>query len=1716
MAVGPIPIKSLSVVLSANASGLTSTLRGAATQVTAFERQVTTSAATVGRLGTAATTATAPLTRLGAAATTTAAAMARLDAASATAAAAMGRLDGASAASAAGLARMSTGATAAATAATRLEASSTVAASSVARLDATAAGLAQVGAAATPMTRLSTATTGTATAVTRLGPASAEAAVGVERLGATAAAAAPAVATLRTASATAATALTRLSTAATVSTAAVERLGAAGVVGAAGAARLGAGAASAAAGAAQAGAASAGAAATVGRLGQAASAAGGPAGRLGQAASQGALAVSALGNSARNAATGGVLAVGVALAAAAIGAVKFQASMLNVASIDQQVAANFGAVSESVLNLSKTVPQSANTLAQGLYNIASSGFYGADAMHVLETSAVAASAGLTDTDTASKAIVASLNAYHLSASEAGRVSDALFSTVNYGVISFEALTGTVAHSVGNAARANISIEELGSALATMTLSGMSASEAGISLNNMIAKLIKPSEALSAASVKLGINLTQDLANPAIGLHGVMEKLRIASDGNVATLLRWFPEIRAARGAMALFVGDGATYSRVIGEMGDQQKTAGETARVFAVQAQSVQHQLEMLGNQIAVTGIELGMKMLPYLEQAVTGLMQFGASVKDVGGQLGGAIAPGVGALKDALGSVAQVAGNLHMGELAKDLANLGVGAVVTGFNALAAVLGTTTGFLASNTVAVEALVAAWLLFNSASIIRGIQLIAVTIASTLMNAVVAAIAAVDTLIARMTIMGAGNVWRGLAQSALYYGGTLAVVTAGVGLVVNELSRMQQAKNEIKANKVAIADILGTVTPAEVQKVTVEIEKLGTAAEKNLSQKFTEAGTKLAGMAAKAQDSLDAVNKKLTNNPLDGDFWARTFKIWENPSRDARKYEQILDDINAAQQRLAGASTTAFDTIEGNVYVLSQTLGISEGAVRSMADRMNLDLSGSLSNASNGTLGLITVMTAAKDKFIDAAPATATTAAALNAFSFDAKSAENALSGLTETYDLFTGRVVNGAISANELRIQMLNLASGELLATDATGKHTASLDGSTVAGLQNQNMILGLVQQIQKNAQEQFNATVATQGMDAATGTYTSTLNAGIEALRMAALQSGMTAGQFDVLAAAINLTPDTKEIKVSAPGAVQATNEINRARLELMLLPNEKKIIITTVAQTYGLSAEEYTAQKNHYAGSPAAAHYATGGQISGPGGPTSDSIPIMASNGEWIINAGSAQKYGRNALAAINTGRARIIVPKGYASGGPVQAARARTAVPAGAAGSGTTGAIAQIASGATTLADVYRDTTQGVIGTARALREVVPRMWRADQQSSALAAATGGADWSMGRLRDTLVDTTGRVDGQTAGLFALGVRMADMAVTRYPAITQATDLQTAAQVAETAAQTLHTTGLVELATQMVQASGVQLPALTTATGAQTTATDLNTASTDLGTTAANTWTTALGLATDATGLATTSTDLHTTATRLSTAAVDLGTAATNLLTTAVGLATTATNTATTATGEQTTATNTASTATTAFSGTVRTATTDLGANAGAATTAAAAVRDYAAALNSVPKNVTSTVTTNYVTNAAPAGGAGMATGGRIAGAGTTTSDSIPIMASRDEYVIRAAAAQRYGYRAMDAINSGSARVLVGGMAAAGYATGGRVGHYAQGGMIRGSAVPVAAGSTSTTTFVANVTVNGGGDAGATAVVVRREVDAAFGQLARRIGARPGRGRG
>lgn len=313
-------------------------------------------------------------------------------------------------------------------------------------------------------------------------------------------------------------------------------------------------------------------------------------------------------------------AVGVGLSAALVfgggAAISFERKMANVATISDYVRDNTTAAGDAVLDMSRKLGVGAGDLASGLYDVASSGFAGADGLTVLNAAGTDARAGLSNTATAARGLTAVLNAYGLTAADAGDVSDVMFQTVNLGVVTFDELAGTVGDFVGLGSQAGVQFDELGAAIATMTLSGVSAAEAGTSLNRVLQALIDPSDELKSQLAGMGYE-SGKAALDALGLKGVIDLLRESTGGQVEELIKLFPEIRAARGALALMSGDGANYERVFAGVADETVRAGAAQKALEIQSRSLGFQIDQAKASVGAMAIEFGRALLPVLRPLV-------------------------------------------------------------------------------------------------------------------------------------------------------------------------------------------------------------------------------------------------------------------------------------------------------------------------------------------------------------------------------------------------------------------------------------------------------------------------------------------------------------------------------------------------------------------------------------------------------------------------------------------------------------------------------------------------------------------------------------------------------------------------------------------------------------------------------------------------------------------------------------------------------------------------------------------------------------------------------------------------------------------------------------------------------------------------------------------------------------------------------------------
>jgi hypothetical protein len=100
--------------------------------------------------------------------------------------------------------------------------------------------------------------------------------------------------------------------------------------------------------------------------------------------------------------------------------------------------------------------------------------------------------------------------------------------------------------------------------------------------------------------------------------------------------------------------------------------------------------------------------------------------------------------------------------------------------------------------------------------------------------------------------------------------------------------------------------------------------------------------------------------------------------------------------------------------------------------------------------------------------------------------------------------------------------------------------------------------------------------------------------------------------------------------------------------RLAMQSAATTADYISRTMSTTATVRVGYFYYQKNSPPSAPATQAVKDGGWINGPGGPRDDKVPAMLSNGEFVVNAKQAARYGA-LLQSINSGRAG----RGYSTG-------------------------------------------------------------------------------------------------------------------------------------------------------------------------------------------------------------------------------------------------------------------------------------------------------------------------------------------------------------------------------------------------------------------------------------------------------------------------------
>tara|TARA_R110001592_G_scaffold131695_4_gene345790 strand:+ start:24 stop:2678 length:2655 start_codon:yes stop_codon:yes gene_type:complete len=290
----------------------------------------------------------------------------------------------------------------------------------------------------------------------------------------------------------------------------------------------------------------------------------------------------------------------------------FQKAMAEVNTLLDVSDAQFKTLNASVVQMSKDVGESADSLASGLYQVVSAGVDAGDSIEFLGIASRGAVAGVTDTKTAVDGISTIINAYGLESSEAERVSDLLFTTIKRGKTTFAELSQNLGQVVPVASTMGVKFEEVASSLATLTKSGLNTAMASTSLSGAITEMANPTSKAS----KLFKELTGETAKTSLdteGLIGTIERLGQASEENLISSF-------GREGARAILILTG-NIQVAKNDLDAMSNSLGATDLAFQKMTKTFDFQANQLRSNWNAVLIEAGTKILPAINLAMKGFV---------------------------------------------------------------------------------------------------------------------------------------------------------------------------------------------------------------------------------------------------------------------------------------------------------------------------------------------------------------------------------------------------------------------------------------------------------------------------------------------------------------------------------------------------------------------------------------------------------------------------------------------------------------------------------------------------------------------------------------------------------------------------------------------------------------------------------------------------------------------------------------------------------------------------------------------------------------------------------------------------------------------------------------------------------------------------------------------------------------------------------------
>ena len=289
-------------------------------------------------------------------------------------------------------------------------------------------------------------------------------------------------------------------------------------------------------------------------------------------------------------------------------AMELQIAMSEIRTISQGAQISFGQLAVELRQVSDEFGLDVLDTAEAQYQALSNQVAeGAEAFQFLESAARFSIAAVASQEEAVSLLSSAIKAYNLDVSETEKVSAQFFKTIELGRVRASEMADTIGNILVPANQLGVGLDEVNSAITTLTVQGVKYNQAATLIRNVILKLIRPTDEMSKLLRETGFESGQ-AAVEALGFGGVLEMVQEKTQGSATEIGKLFSRIRAIVGVLG-FAGESMnTYNNNLEEIRGSTESFNKAVEIgFESNAKKIQVELNKVANFFEV---DLGQKIL--------------------------------------------------------------------------------------------------------------------------------------------------------------------------------------------------------------------------------------------------------------------------------------------------------------------------------------------------------------------------------------------------------------------------------------------------------------------------------------------------------------------------------------------------------------------------------------------------------------------------------------------------------------------------------------------------------------------------------------------------------------------------------------------------------------------------------------------------------------------------------------------------------------------------------------------------------------------------------------------------------------------------------------------------------------------------------------------------------------------------------------------------